>query len=115
VSDDTTPYRLVYVTTADREEALRIGRTVVERRLAACINVLDGMSSIYWWQGAIESGSEAVLLAKTTAARLPDLVDAIRSLHSYACPCVVAWPLAGGNPEFFAWIAREVAAPAEPG
>ncbi|MBN2192294.1 MAG: divalent-cation tolerance protein CutA [Polyangiaceae bacterium] len=111
---DDLPYRLVYVTTSDREEALRIGRTVVERRLAACVNVFDGMGSIYWWKGAIETGSEAVLLAKTTTPCVAELVATIRSLHSYECPCVVALPVVGGNPAFLAWIEGEVAAPADP-
>ena len=81
---------------------------MLEQRLAACINVLDGMKSIYWWQGAVDSAEEAVLLAKTTAARLPALIEAARSLHGYSCPCVVALPIIDGNPDFLAWIDDEV-------
>lgn len=101
-------HRLVYVTAPDRDEALRIGRALVEERLAACVNVLDGMKSIYWWQGAVDSADEAVLIAKTSAARLPALIEAVRSLHGYSCPCVVALPIVDGNPDFLAWIGREV-------
>ncbi len=107
MSEPSTP-RLVYVTAPDRDEALRIGRALVERRLAACANVLDGMSSIYWWQGAVETAEEAVLIAKTSAARLPALIEAVRSLHGYSCPCVVALPIVDGNPDFLAWIDGEV-------
>lgn len=103
-----TPCRLVYVTAADREEALRIGRAVVEARLAACVNVVDGMSALYHWAGKIETGTESILLAKTTAARLPALMSAIRQHHSYDCPCIVALPLVDGDADYLAWIAREV-------
>ncbi len=112
---DPSPYRLVYVTAPDRDEALRIGRALVERRLAACVNVIERMSSVYWWQGAVESAEEVVLLAKTTVPRLPALVEAVRSLHGYSCPCVVALPILDGNPDFLAWIDREVAAGAPGG
>jgi len=98
-----------YVTAGSREEALAIGRTVVEERLAACANVLDGMSSIYWWQGALEEASEAVLILKTRAELLERLVARVRELHSYDCPCVVALPIDAGNPAYLEWIARETA------
>jgi periplasmic divalent cation tolerance protein len=100
---------LCYVTASSRGEALMIGRTVVEERLAACANVLDGMSSIYWWQGSLEQASEAVLILKTRTELLERLIARIRALHSYECPCVIALPIAAGNPEYLAWIARETA------
>lgn len=96
-----------YVTAGSREEALAIGRTVVEERLAACANVLDGMSSIYWWQGALEQASEAVLILKTRAELVERLTARIKDLHSYECPCVVALPIDAGNPDYLDWIARE--------
>ena len=98
-----------YVTSGSREEALAIGRTVVEERLAACANVLDGVSSIYWWQGALEQASEAVLILKTRAELVERLTARIRELHSYDCPCVVALPIEGGNPAYLDWIAAETA------
>lgn len=98
-----------YVTAKDRDEALRIGRALVDSRLAACVNVLDGMRSVYRWEGRVEEASEAVLLVKTDAARTEAVVAAIKSLHSYACPCVAVWPLTGGNPEYLDWIRRESA------
>ena len=96
-----------YVTTPSRDEALTIGRTVVQERLAACANVLDGMTSIYWWQGALEQAGEAVLVLKTRADLVERLTARIRELHSYECPCVVALPIAAGNPEYLDWIAAE--------
>jgi len=100
---------LLYVTAASRDEALSLGHALVEARLAACANVLDGMISVYRWQNEIREDREAVLILKTRA----DLADAatarLRELHSYDCPCVVRLPVEGGNPDFLAWIAAETA------
>lgn len=98
-----------YVTTKDREEARRIGRILVESRLAACVNVLDGMESIYRWEGKVEEAREAVLLVKTDSDRTQAVVDKVKELHSYSCPCVAVWPLTGGNPDYLDWITRESA------
>jgi periplasmic divalent cation tolerance protein len=98
---------LVYATAADADEAQRIGRAVVEERLAACANVLPGMRSFYWWQGRIEEGDEAVLILKTTRARLAELVARVKALHSYDCPSIEALEVADGNPDFLAWVERE--------
>lgn len=96
-----------YVTTRDQEEALRIGRALVECRLAACVNILDGMRSIYRWEGRVEEASETVLLVKTDAARTQAVIDKVKAMHSYACPCVAVWPLSGGNPDYLEWISKE--------
>lgn len=97
----------VYVTTESRDEALRIGRAVVEARLAACANLLGAARSIYWWQGKIEDSDETVLILKTTESNYPALEAKIRALHSYDCPCIVAWPIAAGNPDYLAWLSAE--------
>jgi periplasmic divalent cation tolerance protein len=96
-----------YVTAKDRDEALRIGKALVEERLAACVNVLDGMRSIYRWEGRVEEASEAVLIVKTASDRAQAVIDRVKELHSYDCPCVVFWPLSGGNPEYLDWIRKE--------
>ena len=98
---------LCYVTAGSRAEALAIGRALVEERLAACANVLDGMTSLYWWQGALEQASEAVLIVKTRTELVDPLTQRVKQLHSYECPCVAVLPVAGGNPDYLAWIARE--------
>jgi periplasmic divalent cation tolerance protein len=100
----------VYVTTGDQAEALAIGRAVVERRLAACANVVDGMKSIYWWDGAVQQATEAVLILKTEKDRVEALVAEVKARHSYDCPCIEAIEVAGGNPDFLAWINRETRA-----
>jgi periplasmic divalent cation tolerance protein len=97
----------VYVTAKDREEALRIGRNLVEERVVACVNILDGMSSLYWWDGAVQEDQEAVLVAKTTESCVERVVERIKTLHSYECPCAVAWPIATGNPAYLQWVHEE--------
>jgi|SRR5579884_3948775 len=101
---------LVYVTASDTDEAGRIGRQVVEARLAACANILAPMQSIYWWQGQIEEAVEAVLILKTKQPLLEDLIERVRQLHSYQCPCIVALPIAAGNPAYLEWIENEASA-----
>ena len=100
-------YVWVYVTASSRDEALDIGRTVVRERLAACANVIDGLTSVYWWEGAVQEDPETALVLKTRADRLEALTARVRELHSYTCPCVVALPVLGGNPDFLAWIREE--------
>ncbi|MDH3702720.1 MAG: divalent-cation tolerance protein CutA [Alphaproteobacteria bacterium] len=99
----------VYITTGDAAEARKIGRILVEERLAACANVQDRVTSIYRWEGAVQEDVEAVLIAKSVTHRLPALIDRVKALHSYDCPCIVAWPLSAGNPDFFDWLATESA------
>ena len=98
---------LVYVTTKDKDEARRIGRALVESRLAACVNIIDGVNSIYWWEGEVQDETEAVLIAKTKEALAPELIEKVKALHSYSCPCVVSLPIQDGNPDFLSWIESE--------
>lgn len=104
----------VYVTAESPEEARRIGRAVVGEKLAACANVLDGMTAIFEWQGEVREGSESVLILKSRHGRLAALTERIAALHSYDCPCIVALPMVGGHPPFLDWIAGETAEPAKP-
>jgi periplasmic divalent cation tolerance protein len=99
--------RMLYITASSRDEAKKIGRALVEARLAACANVLDGMESIYWWQGKLTEDREAVLIAKTRADLVPAAVAKVRTLHSYSVPCVVALPLLDGNPDYLGWLVAE--------
>ena len=99
----------VYITTESLDEALAIGKALVEERLAACANVLEGVHSIYWWQGAVQEDREALLILKTRAALVDRLIERVKALHSYDCPCVVALPIEAGNPDYLAWVEKETA------
>jgi periplasmic divalent cation tolerance protein len=101
------PVMFVYVTASSREEALNIGRTLVGERLAACANIFDGVSSIYWWQGRLIEEGEVSLILKSTSDLIPALITRVKQLHSYDCPCVVALPIAQGNPDYLDWIDKE--------
>jgi periplasmic divalent cation tolerance protein len=99
---------LVYMTAEDKAEAKKIGSVLVESNLAACVNIIDNMNSMYVWEGKVQDDSEAILIAKTTEARLPQLIEKVKSLHSYDCPCILSIPVSGGNTDFINWIADEV-------
>ena len=107
----STDCLLVYVTLPDRETARVFGETLVRERLAACANILDGASSVYWWNGALETAMESICLLKTTRARFPEFLDRAKAIHPYEVPCVAAWPLESGNNDFFDWIRAETLAP----
>ncbi|MBK3737383.1 divalent cation tolerance protein CutA [Azospirillum brasilense] len=93
-----------YITAGPRDEARRIGRALVEERLAACANIFDGMTSIYRWQDAIEEANETVLIAKTRAELFDRLAARVRELHSYEVPCVVELRVGRGNPAYLDWL-----------
>lgn len=97
--------RFVYMTMSGPAEARSIGRELVESRLAACVNILPGMQSIYRWEGKVEEATEVVMIAKTTAAMVPALTDRVTSLHSYECPCVVSLRVEEGYQPYLDWIA----------
>ena len=98
---------VVYITAKDVSEARRLGRAILKDRLAACVNILGTMESMYWWKGAVRRDKEVALIAKTTDRRLDALIRQVLSIHSYEVPCIVAWPLAKGNPSFLRWIEKE--------
>lgn len=98
--------KLIYVTAAGRAEAEKIAETVVTERLAACANILDGVTSVFHWDGKICRENETVLILKTTEEKAEVLTARIKELHSYECPCIVILPIEGGNPAFLDWIGR---------
>jgi len=100
--------RFVYMTIGNLEEAQKIGRELVSAGLAACVNILPHMHSIYVWEGKLEEASEVVMIAKTTAERVPELIERVKSLHSYSCPCIVSLKVEGGYPPFLEWVAENV-------
>ena len=98
----------VYMTAGSKAEAQKIGNALVEGRLAACVNILDNMQSIYRWEERIQQDTEVVLIAKTTDTLVSVLIDKVKSLHSYDCPCIVSLPISNGYPPFLDWVHAEV-------
>ena len=99
----------VYAVFASADEAERIGRAVVEERLAACINILPAVRSIYRWRGAIEQADEVAAILKTTAAGADALMTRIAALHSYDVPCIVTWPIDKVLGSYAEWVEDSVA------
>ena len=98
---------LVYVTTESPDEAARIGGVLITESLAASVNILGEVRSIYRWEKEIHDKKETLLIAKTSTLRVDEIIDRIRSLHSYQCPCIVTWHIDGGNDAYLDWIGRE--------
>jgi periplasmic divalent cation tolerance protein len=97
----------VYMTAGNLTDARRLARELVERRVAACCNLLPAMVSVYQWQGEVNEDEEVGIIAKTTPARFEDLKAAVREVHNYECPCIVALPVVEGHQPFIDWIAQE--------
>ncbi len=95
---------LVYMTAGSEEEALAIGKALVEARLAACVNILGPIRSLYWWDGKVQDDGEIAFLAKTEEDRLAVLTETVRALHSYDTPCIITLPITGGDAGFLSWI-----------
>ena len=105
MSIEARTFVVVLVTAGSNEEGRRIGRAMVEERLAACVNVVGPIRSIYRWEGAIEEAEEHLLVMKARTADVPALTARVRALHSYDVPEVVALPLTGGSEAYLAWLA----------
>jgi len=101
---------VVLCTFPDREQARQIGTTLVERRLAACVSLLDGVESIYRWQGEIHREAEVLAIFKTTDAAFPALESALAELHPYEVPEVVALPVESGADAYHDWVRAQVGA-----
>jgi periplasmic divalent cation tolerance protein len=98
---------LVYTTYPSIVEAEEAGHAIVERRLAACVNILPGMISHYWWEGKIDRGEEVVMIIKTRASLAEDVRKAVKEKHSYSTPAIVVLPVESIDPTYHAWIVKE--------
>ncbi|MBB4284706.1 divalent-cation tolerance protein CutA [Roseospira goensis] len=103
-------YCLVYMTAGSHDEAVRIGHELVADRLAACVNVLGPMTSIYEWEGQTHEDPEVAFVAKTRRDLVDRLAARVQALHSYDCACAVALPIVGGHPPFLQWLGEQTAA-----
>ena len=103
-----TDKRIVLTTAGSQEEARKIARGLVERRLAACVNIVGPMESVYRWQGAVETAQEFLLVIKTTAAAFERVRDAIRELHSYELPECVMLNVEDGSEDYLKWLSGSV-------
>ncbi len=97
----------VYMTASGKDEARKLGRVLLEERLVACVNIIDAINSMYWWEGAIQESDEVAMIAKTSREHFDSLCSRVKQFHGYDCPCIVALPIQRGIPDFLEWISRE--------
>lgn len=98
---------VVFVTTSSQEEAERIASLLLEKRKAACINIVPKVFSVYWWQGNIERSQESLLIIKTREELIADLISLVKQAHSYTVPEIIALPITAGNPDYLNWLDAE--------
>ena len=99
----------LYMTAGSVEEAKSIGKILVGQNLAACVNLLENMTSIYKWEEKLEESQEVIMIAKTRKTLMPKLIETVNSIHSYDCPCILELPVQGGNSDFLSWIESQTA------
>jgi periplasmic divalent cation tolerance protein len=99
---------VVFITTAAGDEAHTIANKLLRQRKAACVNILSEVSSLFWWSGKIDAAEESLLIAKTTASTIDDIVRLVKECHSYKVPEIIALPVVGGNRDYLEWIDREI-------
>ncbi len=103
-----SPYAVIYVTAPSAEEGQRIAQHLLQQRLAACVNLIPGVRSYYWWQGQIQADEEVLLVIKTRAELIENqLIPAVKALHSYQVPEIIALPIAQGSEDYLHWIDKE--------
>jgi len=98
---------MIYMTFKDKAQARDIGRELVQSRLVACVNIFDQMNSMYIWDNQFQDDQEAVLIAKTAEDKVTAVIEVVKARHTYECPCIVSWPVTGGNTDFLGWIAAQ--------
>ncbi|MFX0097584.1 MAG: divalent-cation tolerance protein CutA [Candidatus Hodarchaeota archaeon] len=101
-------YIVVLITTPNPNEAEIIGKTLVERKLAACVNIIPKIRSIFWWEGKIEESSEALIIAKSKSDLMKEIQETVKEKHSYDVPEIIALSVESGLPQYCKWIDESV-------
>jgi periplasmic divalent cation tolerance protein len=100
-------YLVVFITTSSYEEARKIADTLVDRKKAACVNIVPKVNSLFRWKGKIEEAEESLMVVKTRAELFPEVVSLVKSIHSYEVPEIIALPVVEGNPDYLEWLKKE--------
>ena len=97
-------YIIILITCAKKKEALKIGKALLEKKLVACVNIVDKVESLFWWESKIDRTRECLIIAKSTRARFDKIIKMVKSLHSYLVPEIIGLPVLGGNKTYLDWI-----------
>jgi periplasmic divalent cation tolerance protein len=101
-------YALVYITTSGEEESKKIGNIIVEEKLAACVNIIASIESIYLWKGEIEDDKESLLIAKTKVSNINKIIKRVKEIHSYETPAILAIPVIEGSKDYLSYLDSEI-------
>ncbi|MDR2966678.1 MAG: divalent-cation tolerance protein CutA [Methanobacteriaceae archaeon] len=99
---------IIYITTSNEEEAIKIGTHIVKERLAACSNIIKDMKSIYWWEDNLENDDEAILILKTIEEKVDEIIAKVKEIHSYDNPCIIALPVIKASNSYLNWLKDEI-------
>ena len=105
---EKSDYVVVFITTNTTGEAQQIAFLLLERRQAACVNIIPEVDSRFWWEGKLDSARESLLVIKTRASRLPQIINLVKEVHSNTVPEIIAMPIIGGNQDYLDWMDKEV-------
>lgn len=97
-------YIVIFITASNKKEAKRLAQALIRNKLAACVNIIDAVTSLFWWQGKIDKANEVMLVAKSKKEKLAKIIACVKSLHSYQVPEIIALPIIGGNSAYLKWI-----------
>ena len=104
---DELAYIVIFITASNSEEAHKIAKVLLSQRKAACVNIVSEISSLFWWQDKLDSAQESLLIVKTKASLLDQIVTLVKEVHSYEVPEIIALPIIGGNQDYLEWIDKE--------
>jgi periplasmic divalent cation tolerance protein len=103
-----TVYAVVLVTASSEAEGLRLKKVLLEKRKAACVNIISGVESHFWWKGKVDIADEVLLIIKTKVAAVDDIIRLVKEAHSYQIPEIIALPVIAGNEDYLKWVDEEV-------
>ncbi len=101
-------YIVLFITTDTAEEARKITEALLEQKKAACVNIIPGVNSLFRWEGKVDSAKENLLIVKTKASLLSEVIKLVKKVHSYDVPEIIALPIIGGNQDYLDWIGKSV-------
>ena len=102
-------YIVLFITTGSTEEAQQISKILLEQKKVSCVNIIARVTSVFWWEDKLDSAQENLLIAKTKASLLPEIINLVNPTHSYDVPEIIALPIIGGNQDYLDWIEENVA------